>query len=620
MYDDIPIKGTIVDENNQFITQFNTSKFGLGKFAFVPVSNKSYFANVDINDSEYSYPLPEALPNGHVLNIINNGDHIFIKVQTNAPNTLYQTYLVGHQRGQLIIDKFESTNTNEYLLKLVTANLNDGVTHFTLFDASGNPVCERLVFIENKKNEVTVDIQKDKASLGTKEPLNISINVKDYEGNNLPSYLSMSVMDLNAFPHDKNAENIKTWLLLNSDLRGEIKDPNYFFNEKNINKRRYLIDLLMLTNGWRRFTWKKLLYDKNSESQFPAEKGIYISGNTKLLKPPYTITPALSRLTFVKPPFEQEPIQKSTDGKFKFGPYAFFDSIPVLIEARLVSFNSEEPKFRELSIMLDKEIESPKVNRIREENNVSEYTKNDAFLKISRYMDEIKKEFEQKRQLLDEIVITANKKEQEDKREKQMNERTLYGFPSHRLDLESSMSVFGAQTAYDLVARMPGVAALGGGISIRGRNPKIMIDNMTVDVDFIKSISSDEISFIDILTGASASMFSDSAGGIIAIYTKNQYGLNTRIKRKPGVIDFTAKGFYTARTFYAPNHLDDFNKFMEADIRTTLHWEPEIKIDENSSKNISFFTSDAKGRYLIQIEGISKTGLPFYKVDTFTVE
>ncbi len=55
------------------------------------------------------------------------------------------------------------------------------------------------------------------------------------------------------------------------------------------------------------------------------------------------------------------------------------------------------------------------------------------------------------------------------------------------------------------------------------------------------------------------------------------------------------------------------------DIRSTLHWEPTLSINGESSE-MSFYTSDLKGPYLIQIEGITNTGIPFYKTETIIVE
>jgi len=58
---------------------------------------------------------------------------------------------------------------------------------------------------------------------------------------------------------------------------------------------------------------------------------------------------------------------------------------------------------------------------------------------------------------------------------------------------------------------------------------------------------------------------------------------------------------------------------VKSDYRTTLHWEPEIRLSNDSNTEISFFTSDLKEEYIIEIEGITDSGIPVYTSSTFLV-
>ena len=79
--------------------------------------------------------------------------------------------------------------------------------------------------------------------------------------------------------------------------------------------------------------------------------------------------------------------------------------------------------------------------------------------------------------------------------------------------------------------------------------------------------------------------------------------------------------YYTAREFYAPNHMNDFEEVLKQDIRSTLHWEPQIDLtDSNTRAKISFFTSDTESAYGIKIEGITDSGIPILHYSTFNVE
>lgn len=53
---------------------------------------------------------------------------------------------------------------------------------------------------------------------------------------------------------DIKQENIRSYFLLSSELKGAIENPSFYFNEEN--KERYeAIDALMLTQGWRNYKY-----------------------------------------------------------------------------------------------------------------------------------------------------------------------------------------------------------------------------------------------------------------------------------------------------------------------------------------------------------------------------
>ena len=615
-YSKIPLSGHITDNDGTIISEFSTLDYGLGVFNITPQPNKTYYANLDLNGSEYKYQLPEALAFGYVLNINNKDNHLLVEVKSTTEQGLAGSYLMLHQRGDILFDKLETETKTNYFLRLATDALQDGVAHLTLFNSEGKPVCERLVFIENPNNKATIKIEKDKNLLGVKEKISLKLTTEDAKGSNLPSYLSMSVRDVNAIPYNNRSKNIKTWLLLNSDLRGDIEDPGYFFSDNADYKSRYLLDLVMMTNGWRRFTWQNLLYGKNEVNRFPIETGITISGTTKLLKSPYSATPAFTTLTFYGDQIVERPVEKSNaEGKFSFGPFVYYDSIQTIIQSRLTDITSE--KAREVLILLDEAAPSPKVAR---NNNINNENQNSDILKVSKYGSAINLQYNQSSQKLDEVLIIGNKKSE---RKAEMEDRSRLDDPSYRLDIESDESL-SKQTILSLLVRLPGVSFTGSNLSIRGSpiDPLIFLDDIPVTLEYLREIPANQISFIDFYRGANAAIFSNSENGAIVVYTRGISSSSSRgAERKPGVINFVAQGFYTAMEFYSPKYSSETNQNTKVDIRTTLHWEPKIRITkQNQTQEISFFTCDLKGDYIIEIEGISDSGIPLYQTSTFSVE
>lgn len=620
-FNDLKIPINIKDNNNNVITTFSSSKFGLGKFYLTPKPNVNYYASLEIEGKEYSYKLPQTLNTGYLINTVHARNNLLVNVQSNTLPKLFGATLVIHQRGQIIFNQTFKDAKNSIVLKVDKNNLKNGVVHITLFNSEGKPSAERLVYINNKNDNAALTIEKPKDYFGKRKKVTLNLNVKDISQQNIVSHLSMSVRDLTIFPQKHTIKNIKTWLLLNSDLRGKIKDPNYFFEKENDMRRSYLLDLVMLTHGWRRFKWQNLLYQQSSKkNSFEAEKGIMISGQTFDMNSPYGIKSVPTRLTFLKQ-MKQEPIQVSNaKGQFSYGPYIFFDSIPMLLEARATTFKSTRKENRFILISPKNTYSSPKIinNNFKAENNTLNI---DAFYKHYNYLKEIDSTFKQQQNVLNEVVIKTNLNTKNEERRKEMNARTSYGSAFRRTDIENSIQT-GNVNLLDVLQTINGVQVIGDEVFVRllGNNsrPLILVDETPVDIEDLETIVQ-EVSFVDILNGPEASRFT-SGGPVISIYTKSGSGVISNSKRKPGIIDFKANGFYTAREFFAPDHVNGIEEQTKADVRTTLHWQPTIKTSKTGNVTVSFFTSDSASTYLIEVEGITETGIPVHKTTKFIVE
>ncbi|MDO6803606.1 hypothetical protein Q4595_14225 [Wenyingzhuangia sp. 1_MG-2023] len=626
---EISLTGTIKDNTGQEILTFKTLEMGLGSFLLIPEKGKTYYASIQIDGNEVRYPLPKTLDKGYVLNTTNTGQHIIINIGSTMETGLQGTYLIAHERGRLLHNYYEETTKSNHIIKIATKELNNGIINITLFDKNAKPVAERLVFIDNPEKNLNVTVSKTSNKFNSRKQVTLKLKVQDNNGTSAPSSLSMAIRDLKAYPYNHRTGNIESWLLLNSDLKGTIKNPGYFFEKKEEVKRRYLLDLVMMTKGWRRFTWQELMESNTDTLEFSPEKGLYISGVTKELKKPYTEHSSPTRLTFFGKTIIQEPIQQSDSlGKFKFGPYIFFDSIPVLLEARMDHFKSTKRKSRNIVILVDKERRkstlksdvffNPANNTIEKERRI------ENFIKVTKYIKEEQFKYDQEILQLSEVTLVAKRKTEQEKREDEMNSLTDYGEPvmGQRLDVLNDYIAPGSYSAFDIVSRMNGISTYGDSIYMRrGNNPaKIVLDGLEVDGSFLRVINGDEISFIDILSGSDAATFSNAGGGVVALYSNSGNVGSRNIKRKPGIIDFQAEGFYTARQFYKPDHINGFEEMNRIDLRTTLHWEPTIRITEKGDAEISFFTSDIKSDYLIEIQGISDSGIPIHATDTFVVE
>ena len=254
------LKGAVVDDKNNNVVDFESSKFGIGSFQFTPGSGINYKASLNLaNGDVVVKELPQPLSEGYVIYLNRTGDgkiHVSIKSSKNLNGK--NVYLFVHSRQQ-IIETLSASVTNDGIEFLVDeTKLGDGISHFTLFNSERKPVCERL-FFKRPAKQLVIDALSNSKQVESRKKVSIDIDTKDEIGTAKVANLSMSVYrvdSLNLFP-----ENILSYLWLSSDLKGKVESPEYYFANINAETDR-LLDNLMLTHGWRRFRWEDVLQNK----------------------------------------------------------------------------------------------------------------------------------------------------------------------------------------------------------------------------------------------------------------------------------------------------------------------------------------------------------------------
>lgn len=137
--------------------------------------------------------------------------------------------------------------------------------------------------------------------------------------------------------------------------------------------------------------------------------------------------------------------------------------------------------------------------------------------------------------------------------------------------------------------------------------PLLLVDGIPVfDADKFLSISPSEIDKVEIINN---NYFRGGMvyGGIVNVYTKRKNFAGLIETKNLTFSEF--KGYSEKNTFKDLKYSDEiaYNS-RKADYRNTLYWNPEVKTDVNGEANISFYTSDEKGKFLITIEGVGEGG------------
>ncbi len=329
------IQGIIIDQDDNELASFSTQHLGMGQFPLTPQPGKQYQAKIISADgSDFTADLPKAKEAGFTLTVNNAGDSIYVKVAANElffkNNRNSSFYLIAQCGGKCYYTAAGKLANTVFTAGIDKTRFPTGIVQFTLFSQNGEPLNERIVFVRNN-DRLKLAISSAKQSYVPMEKVKIDLDAKK-EDKTVSGTFSVAVTDETKVPMDEASEpTILTDLLLTLELKGSIENPNYYFINQD-DKTRSDLDLLMLTQGYRRFDWKKILNGSGSGITSKPETALSLSGTIKTLsKKP--IANGRVRLTSIKDHFSADTVS-DVNGNFKFTNLAFADTTKVIINAQ----------------------------------------------------------------------------------------------------------------------------------------------------------------------------------------------------------------------------------------------------------------------------------------------
>lgn len=244
------VKGELREDGKR-IARLESLHDGMGMFMLLPHKGSRYTAVLD-DGTEYGFPNVES--SGLSLHLRKQTDEYMEFLLSQRKDAAPQRiHLEGKMRG---VKYCMAEGTLHEILK-VRIPVRDfplqGIAEFTLYNENGLPVAERLVYL-NPKRKLNIEIRTDKERYTTREKGKVSVHVSDEQGNPVMAHLGLSIFDA-SYINEAVPENMLSYCMLSSEIRGNIHNPAYYFNDGNKDRLRSL-DLLLLTQGWRRYVWE----------------------------------------------------------------------------------------------------------------------------------------------------------------------------------------------------------------------------------------------------------------------------------------------------------------------------------------------------------------------------
>ncbi|WP_375433896.1 TonB-dependent receptor plug domain-containing protein [uncultured Hymenobacter sp.] len=612
----VDIQGVIQDETSQPVVEFRSEHLGMGRFQFKPEAGKRYVAVVQQpNGQRVRHELPVAQPMGFTMRVLQLTSSYQVAIQCKLPPNIpaERITVVGHVRGQVVYaGQGEISEGNTFSTSIPKDRFPSGVVHFTLFDSKQVARCERLTFT-NANPGLRISLQPDKPSYGPREKVTVSVTVTDEAGHPAPGQFSMAVNNTALVPADSNATNIRTHLLLTSDLHGTVEQPGYYFRNQKPDTRQAL-DNLLLTQGWRRFVWKPLLANKLGAFPYPLEQMLSLSGQVFGNK---QVPAAGIKVSLFRFGAAQDITQATTDsaGRFLFMGFSGRDTARLLVQV------PSQKGLRNPNVKLDRRVVETSKTPTRPLPDAA--PAREPYLVGSKRQQVVERQYSPnaKTILLGNVTVKGRKPVQPDS-------RRIYG----QADVVVKTKDIPAASSYTnvlqlLQGRVAGVAVTGNpfnmNVQIRGQGtPLFLIDGIPVDATALNSIPVTDVESVEVLKGPSAAIYgSRGGGGVIAIFTKRgnpDYDFSND-SPSPGIQPYTMPQYYQAREFYAPVYANSKNASVPDFRSATLYWAPTVRTDANGQATLSFYTSEEAGPFRLTLEGISNTGTPGHGTGGFQV-
>jgi hypothetical protein len=629
----VSVTAAIISSTGDTITHLNSTVQGTGLFVFNPETGKTYTVKGVFNNKlPFTSTLPAALAKGYAIHISDaDADHLRVIISTNpatlADNPEKEITLTARHTGLRVLNATAKFQELQISATLPKKQFPAGVSAITIYDKQMHPQCERLVFIADTVSPIALSVKTDKAAYASKEKVTININTADAKHNPLQADLSVAVIDTKVVPAAEG--NIVSYLMLQSEIRGKIAHPERYFDTTNAARFKQM-DLLLMTQGWRDFVWKRLA-DTAIRISYPAEDGFAVSGlvRAKFSDKPYANTNVTLN---VKGPVIGQAYLSKTDSLGKF----HFKGIPLTgaKDIVLTAFDDKQKKVGWLQLDSLGKVVLP-ANQIRQ--FVIDTVSQAAFINADAIRSRGKKRLSDTLKLK-EVNIRGRNYDQ------LFNQTTTkFGYPDLKYDVTSKY--YSYNSLRDFMIHEVDGAHVDGNDSVYFIGTKFDIEknrqtsqhltprfivNSKEDIDDLNNgifldLTMDKINRVtvrhvigqtDAATNSAGTNVTASGGDVYLVFLETKP--NAFDKVQMNVASAHVDGYYEARTFYKPVY--NAGNQGKVDERTTILWEPNVVTDANGNATLSFFNADPKNSIRVVVQGVTDKGIPVFSTTTYTVK
>ncbi|GAB3425616.1 Plug domain-containing protein [Niabella aquatica] len=598
----VKIKGIVSGSNGKIADSLRVQHDGMGFILLNPVPGAAFTAKwKDEQGKEYTTTLPAVKSSGANIQVkVLPGRREFrVGLSPDLAAASDSVYLIGSMFQHPVFTIAKSVK-GEITGIVPTTNLPYGVLTITLLDKNWKPLAERITYIDNNAPFMfTPAMEVQRWGLSYRARNEVKITIPENTG----ASLSVAVTDLSI--DADSSDNILSTLMLSSDLKGKVYNAAYYFTNPDDVKQQHL-DLVMLTNGWRRIHWQQIASGTLPKINYPRDTSyLSLSGTVQGIMPGLIGDGAAAMMIVTQKDQQNKmllvPVQRN--GTFNDPSVILFDTAQVYYQFQDKNLNGAIIQF------MPHKLRTPSVGKGY--NNLLWPDTAGLWRHLQLAMELNDNTQKARYKELETVTVKAKAKSAVEQMDEKYASGLFSGGDAIQIDVLNDPFAKTGDVFMFLQGKVAGLQINGQGsgasLSWRGGAPQIYVDEVPSDVSMVSSINVNDIAYIKAFRPPFMGGFNGS-NGAIAIYTRR--GDDAKRDAGAGIPSSRVEGYTGIREFYSPKYLTtEPAPGADRDVRTTLYWNPNVSVDPRTKQAvISFYNNDVTDAFRVVIEGMTTDG------------
>ncbi len=642
---------------------FSTIHDGMGSFTVTPGDRRTSITLTVKGKTTHTFTLPQTEQEGVSLQACTSTtDSLTLQISSTPTLSGKPLGMALTCRGEIVDFCTIDTGHGNTRITRSMDGIPEGVCRINIFDTDGTLYASRAIYHHSQTMQTPhLEVTPDKDNYSPFEKINLKFQLRDGRGNPFRDRFCLSVRDTRG-QDNLLADDLRTSMLLSSDLRGYIENPSWYFDTDDA-ERDAALDLLMLVQGWERYDWQTITGQKEFTERHRVEQSLTLNGwvmNSSGSKPVEGIEVLGALMPADKTLTETYNCKTDSNGYFGFDIGAeFYDKARLSIDAhitkkrllgagaRIVFDRSMFPAIRayqpqELIFSSHQDNRGTSIPRDQEtedDNLPTVINENTGLLLPDVDIDD-------ERMYVDYFTFTAYNvvKDVEMELDKGEYSTDVYGYLVEKGYDVLRMGVFKRQIKREIMASW-----INGfepffyvHDSRRYQYTSLFEDSVTMELDFVDPFTIDSRDIQSIIVYDNPVFISDYKqlcplffeSAYYQIFTDSllKLGFEQLMNKRRVLVDILVKdgrdlttrselfnlnkrittvdGYSRPYQFYAPEYPDG-PVFGDVDYRRTLYWNPNVITDTDGQATVEFYNNSITRHFNISAAGMTSSGIPY---------